>query len=204
VLAAVLLATTVGCSRDRAPEQPAVVPDLPSSVSTFGFTPAPNEVILLGTAPLRVLRPVRLESASLVMAQGGFDLLEARVSLFACDKCRPRPGLKGYPGYAGSACSTGAWPPPDFGPTYPLDGFEVAPGDRPSLVLYLRPRTPGARTSGITLTYRENGKRGTSRIGNERVKLIDDPVPDDCVDSLWFGGTHNSDVDRVRSMTASP
>jgi len=198
-LTGVLLVAIAACSEPR-PARPAIVADAPGSVSTWGFTPSPDEVILIGTAPLRVLRPVVLDSAALDPVSGGFTLLEARVSLFACKECRKRPGFLGYPGYAGSGCSTGPWPPPGYGPSYPLNGFEVAPGDRPSILLYLRAQSASAKSNGFTITYREDDEPGTSTITNERVEIVPSPEPDTCSDSLWFGGTNNPDADLVRPL----
>lgn len=207
ILLGAVLVLGAACSEDPSSEQAALVVDVPSGVSTWGLQSAPDEIVLIGTAPLRVLRPVTLEALSVETESGSLDLLEARVSMFACGNCPERPGLLGYRGYAGAACSRGPWPPTGYGPSYPVKGFEVGPGDRPSLVLYLRPGSPTAQSGAITLTYREDGKKREVRITNERISVEAPKAgtpPDDCENSMWFGSTKDPLLERVGPLSPVP
>jgi hypothetical protein len=193
-----------GCAAERVPD-PVRLAD-PTSVSTWGFHPIATETLLVGGAPLRIVGPATFVSAHLDVREGDLELLAARVSLQSCEACRRRPGLVGYRGYAGSSCSVGAWPPPGYGPTYDLHGFEVDAGDRLSVVLYLRPHSSRAKTDGVTVTYRDRSGRERRIQVRERVEITPprDAHGDYCVDSLWFGGTDNPDVVGVHSLTPTP
>lgn len=174
--------------------------------STFGFAPAEREVVLLGGTPLRVLRPVTLVSMELEMEHGEVEPLEFRVSLFACPECRPRTDVVGYAGHAGASCSHGRWPPRSYGPSYPVDGFRLEPGDRPSLLVYARRRTPEAESRAFVVTYLEGAERRVTRITSDRLTLRPPrrATGDMCPSSVWFGGTGNPQEELVRPLGPSP
>jgi hypothetical protein len=195
------VAVSVACTTEGTP-RPALAVEVPGSLGTWGFRPIPGEVLLVGLTPLTVRGPATLEHVSLVMETGQLELLTTRVSLLVCQDCRRRAGI-GYAGYAGSSCSSGPWPPPGYGPTDELAGFAIEPGDRPSLVLYMRPGTRIARTKAIVLVYRDARQhRHELRIANERVEIGEptSPAGDRCTDSVWFGGTRNPDAGNVRPL----
>ena len=203
---ALLLVSSVACSPDR-PPAPLVTVSTPDAVGTWGFGPIAGEVLSVGMAPLRVLAPVTFEDASLEMEHGRLDLLTTRASMLACPTCRVRADVPSYGGYGGSSCSLGPWPPPGYGPTLPIAGLELTPEDQPSLVLYLRPVTPEALTKAVLLRYRDSaGRRHELRITNERVEVEPPATPrgDSCTDSVWFGGTRNPDVGRIRTAPPAP
>lgn len=206
VLLVVALAAVTGSTGCRHGNEPAaVIVTAPDALGTWGFDPLPSETLLVGMTPLRITAPVMFERATLVMDTGDIELLSARMSMFGCATCSHRPDIPAYAGVAGSSCSNGPWPPPGYGPTGPLEGFTVLPGESPSLVLYLKPRSVPALTKAVLLTYRDDHHhKHTLRIENERVEVkpANDADGDNCQDSLWFGGTHNPDVARV--VTPSP
>jgi hypothetical protein len=206
-MAAVVLAlVSATCNPRRAP-RPAIVLEQGTGDSTWGFKPRADEVLLVGFAPVIVVEPAVLESATLEMSDGRLELLAARVSLFACGACRHPSDRLTYSGYAGSSCSIGPWPPPGYGPTYELAGYDVHPGDRVSLLLYTRPKSQTARSSAIRLTYRDTGgHRRTLLVDNQHIKVLPqtDPDGDHCGNSLWFGSTRDPDRRLVRSPSATP
>lgn len=203
VVTLAVVTASAGCG--RGPARAALSVTAPDALGTWGFDPLPSETLLVGMTPMRVTAPVTFERATLIMDSGDIELLAARVSMFGCATCAHRPGIPAYAGVAGSSCSNGPWPPPGYGPTVPLERFTVLPGESPSLVLYLKPRSVPALTKAVLLTYRDaHHHKHTLRIENERVEVkpANDADGDNCQDSLWFGGTHNPDVGRV--VTPSP
>lgn len=206
-VAIALLAVIAGCARTREPARPALVPS-GSNVGTWGFAPWPNEVMAVGGTPLHVLRPVTLESATLLMKTGELEVLDFRVSLFACRECRRRPdALVGFAGHAGSVCSRGSWPPKGYGPSYPLSGFELAPGDRPSLLVYVRARTATALSDGVVIRYRENGTVAETHITSDLIEVkprAPGALGDQCTEGLWFGGTRDPATKLITSLGPTP
>jgi hypothetical protein len=171
VAVAVLLAAT-GCSAGVRREPPALGLSPTAGDSVWGFSPGPGEVILAGLAPLSVRRRAVLTSAALDMAYGRLDLLATRITA----------------GAVGSGCSTGPWPPAGYGPTSPLEGYTVQPGDRPTLVVYVRAGSDRARSAGVLVTYTSGGHEYTLRIPNEHVEVSPPEAGpgDHCFESRWF------------------
>lgn len=208
VIAGMVVVALSGCSSDPA-EPDALVPSS-TNVGTWGFTPNDKETLAVGGTPLHVLRPVTLESATIRTTEGDLELLATRVSLFACRECRRRSDVIGYAGHAGSACTTDPWPPPGYGPSYPLAGFSLAPGDRPSILVYFRARTPRAKTDGVTVKYTDGRDRHAVHIRTDTIEIRppESPAGDGCGDSLWFGATNTQHDDLVLPLdgeaTATP
>jgi hypothetical protein len=174
-LSVVLLVALVstGCSAGVRHSPPALGPSPTAGDSTWGFSPGPGEVVLAGLAPLSVRRHAVLRSAALEMAYGTLHLLATRVTI----------------GAVGSSCSTGPWPPAGYGSTSPIESKPLDPGDRPTIVLYLRPGSERARSAAVLVTYVSEGQKHTLRIPTEHVEVappgFGEPA-DRCADSQWF------------------
>jgi len=89
------------------------------------------------------------------MPEAGLELLDVRVSFLGVEDGSDRVKVGGYPGIL---CAE-EWPLRGFGPTYPIEGIDVKPGDQFAVIYYLRIKEPGRhKVLGTRFSFSSGGE----------------------------------------------
>ena len=161
-----LLVPAVSCTRGDEPRAGASrTPDVPeftlvSDGGQAGFVAAPGVVGITGPVGIVVKQPVTILDVRPLHVDSGVELLTAR-AVFHGPGDRSPGGFRMTLGAPLVTCLT-AGPRPGHGPSYPVAGLTLAPGDPVQFLFYLRPLGLGvAGSKGYTITYRDTA--GTER-----------------------------------------
>ncbi len=118
-------------------------------------------VMYYGVTKFRVYRPATLLGFDLPTVDPGLKIVAVRAVFIGFPA--GKPGASGHlniGGWPGAIC-TSRWPPRGFGPTYPVAGLTVEPGDLVGLVAWIAPRDPrqlGTHTAdGYQLRFHADG-----------------------------------------------
>ena len=148
--------------------------------TTHYFGTAGEAVFLYAADMLTAKEDLVLVSAAPTSRPSAVEFLGARV-VFHRSLSPARPSIGGGP--AGLCASK--YPPPGFGPTYPVRGTAVTAGEKFSVLFFIRARrgiVGDLRTRGLRVTYRAGSEFTHQTDGTEVVmyaqKSLDD-LPDD-------------------------
>ncbi|MDQ1710647.1 MAG: hypothetical protein QOE45_97 [Frankiaceae bacterium] len=154
-----------GCQRP-VPVRPQALEPRGAPYKTGIVLAGPDSVFIYGVRKFRVVRPVTLRSFAPAVVPDGVTVLAARASFLRSAKPRLTPG--GWPG----AFCTDTWPMAGFGPTYEIDGLEVAAGDFVAFTVYVRAARPGRYVlDGYDLTYEDHGEGTIGEQSGQRADM---------------------------------
>lgn len=135
--------------------------------------PRAGIVGIYGARTFTVDRPTTLLEAVPAVVPTGVTLLDARLSYL-----KSAGGARTVNGYPGGIC-TDVWPPAGYGPTTPVAGASLEPGDVIALTFYLRAeRTGRFDVQGYAIGYRdEDGDEGSLRRPDDGVVEVEALAP---------------------------
>jgi hypothetical protein len=125
---------------------------------TVGFAAEPGVVGIAPFAVLRVTAPITLDAVRAYRTEGEVEVLAARAA-FSGRGVSPG-GYRRAQGTPTVICWR-SWPVAGFGPSYPVEGLALVPGDSFEVLLYVRGQASGRHVvRGFHVEYRTgDGKR---------------------------------------------
>jgi hypothetical protein len=128
---------------------------------------APSRVLVYGVRRFVASRPVTLREFAPAKVDGELEILTTRASFLTTVSGRATAG--GYPG----AFCTDRWPPPGYGPSYPVDRLTIAAGETVAFTLFVRAKSPGDFVlDGYVLRFEDDSHERTIRTnGGQRVNM---------------------------------
>lgn len=148
----------------------------------YGISVMPGTVVMGGLAGLVARSRVTIVGIRPWRLDPGVELLTTRGTFHAVGGHRTPFGYHTSSGSMGSGCRY-PWGVTGYGPSYPVEGLELAPGDPLAIVFYVRnTRTGLLRAHGFEVEYRTGDGRthvASGSVGTLEMQVYDETdVPD--------------------------
>ena len=143
----------------------------------FGTSVMPGTVVMGGLAGLLATSRVTIVGIRPWRLDPGVELLTTRGTFHAVGGHRTPFGYHTSSGSMGSGCRY-PWAVTGYGPSYPVEGLELAPGDPLAIVFYVRnTRTGLLRVHGFEVEYRTGDGRthvASGSVGTLEMRVYDE------------------------------